>query len=74
MNLGQNMFCAPSAGSAARINTLRALPVGSGGGRVPTKCEHGRGASLKLQQESPWHGREGKVVWAREPILFAVLA
>lgn len=74
MNLGQNTFCAPSAGSAARINTLPAIPVGSGDGRVPTKCEHRRGASVMLQQGGPWHGGEGKVVWARKHILFALLA
>lgn len=31
------MFCAPSAGSVARINTLPALPMGSSDGCVPRK-------------------------------------
>lgn len=42
------MFRAPSAGSAARINALPALPVGSGDGRVPTKYEHGSRSFIKI--------------------------
>lgn len=34
------MFCAPSAGSAAMINALPALPMGSSDRRVPAKYKH----------------------------------
>lgn len=42
------MFCAPSAGSAARINTLAALPMGSCDGRVPTTYEHRSRSFIKI--------------------------
>lgn len=42
------MFCAPSAGSAARINALPALPMGSGDGRVPTKYKHRSRSFIKI--------------------------
>lgn len=48
MNLGLNMFCAPSAGSVARINALPALLVGSSDGCVPTKYEHRSRSFIKI--------------------------
>lgn len=42
------MFCAPSAGSEARISALPAVPVGSNDGRVPTKYEHRSRSFIKI--------------------------
>lgn len=54
------MFCAPSAGSAVRINALPALPVGSSGECVPTKYERGSWSFLKITAEETSVHQKGK--------------
>lgn len=72
MSLGLNTFCAPSAGSAAWISVL--LPWGAVMDVCPQSMNAGAGASLKLKQERPHCVRKEKVVWARKPILYSVVA